>query len=166
MSEKIHISKLICGKLSENQRSIAWLAQKVGRNKSSFGKLLKKYSINTQLLFEISIVIRFDFFSCYSKVLPFFVLEPPNLPNSIEIEYLKLEYEKQGKIHVGKLICHKSFENQRSVAWLAQKVGRNRSSFGRLLKKDSIDTALLFEISIALQFDFFSCCSEILRDVC
>ena len=65
------------------------------------------------------------------------------------------------QIHIGELICNKLNEEQRSIAWLAQKVHHSRSSFYKLLKKPSIDTKLLLDISVALQFDFFSCYSEI-----
>lgn len=58
-------------------------------------------------------------------------------------------------IHIGELIRYKLDENQRSIAWLSRKVHRDRSSLCKLLKKDSIDTKLLFDISTALQFDFF-----------
>jgi len=59
------------------------------------------------------------------------------------------------KIHIGELICDKLSENQRSIAWLAKKVHHDRTSLSRLLKKDSIDTNLLLNISIVLHFDFF-----------
>ena len=68
MSEKIHIGELICNKLNENQRSIAWLAQKVHHDRSSLRKLLKKDSIDTKLLLTISTTLQFDFFSCYSEI--------------------------------------------------------------------------------------------------
>jgi len=163
MNEKINICDLIRSKLIENQRSIAWLAQQVGR-KSSLGKMLKNNSMQTALLFDICSVLRFDFFRSYSEFLSYSIPTHLNLPNSIEIEYVKLEYENRQRIVIGEMICLKLGENQRSIAWLAKQVGRHRSSFGKVLKKDSIDTKLLFDISITLQFDFFFYYSEILRD--
>ncbi|MCL2041392.1 MAG: XRE family transcriptional regulator [Bacteroidales bacterium] len=71
MSEKINIGALIRNKLDEDQRSIAWLGQKVHREKSALAKMLKKYSIDTKLLFDISHALQFDFFYCYSKNLIF-----------------------------------------------------------------------------------------------
>jgi len=67
MKEKIHIGELIRNKLKEDQRSVAWLAKKVHRDKSSLCKQLKKDSIDTKLLFDISITLQCDFFSCYSN---------------------------------------------------------------------------------------------------
>ncbi len=69
MSEKIHIGELIRNKLDEADRSAAWLARKTYCDRSNFCKLLKKNSIDTKLLFHISTVLDFDFFSCYSEAL-------------------------------------------------------------------------------------------------
>ena len=69
MNEKLHIGELIRDKLKEEQRSMAWLAQKVHCDKSNFYKLLKKDSIDTKLLFSISAILKFDFFSSYSEIL-------------------------------------------------------------------------------------------------
>ena len=165
MSEKINISALIRNKLDENQRSIAWLGQKVHREKSALAKMLKKYSIDTKLLFDISHALQFDFFYCYSKNLPFPALRHSGLLNPAESEYPESERERQTKIDIGALIRDKLIENQRPVAWLAQKTGSNRGSLGRLLKKDSMDTNLLFDISTVLRFDFFCCYSKILRNI-
>jgi len=65
-----------------------------------------------------------------------------------------------GIIHIGDIIRNKLAEEERSIAWLAQKVHHDRSSLRKLLKKDSIDTTLLLKISVVLQFDFFSCFSD------
>jgi|GEM_PF-684948 len=165
MSEKINIGALIRNKLDEDQRSIAWLGQKVHREKSALAKMLKKYSIGTKLLFDISHALQFDFFYCYSKNLPFPALRYSGGHNSAESEYPEAEREKQTEIDIGALIRDKLIENQRPVAWLAQQTGRNRGSLGRLLKKDSMDTKLLFDISTILRFDFFLCYSESLREI-
>jgi len=72
MNNRIDIGKLICVKLRDDCRSISWLAKKLNQDKSNLAKILKKESINTQLLFEISAVLEFDFFSYYCKELPTF----------------------------------------------------------------------------------------------
>jgi len=63
-------------------------------------------------------------------------------------------------IHIGECIRYKLRNEQRSITWLARQVHQDRSSLGKLLKKESIDTQLLFKISLALQFNFFDCYSE------
>ena len=165
MSEKIHIGTLIRSKLDENQRSIAWLAQKVHRDKSALAKMLKKYSMETKLLFDISHALQFDFFYCYSKNLMFPGMRHPFWFNHAESEHPESAHEKQTEIDIGTLIRDKLVENQRSVAWLAQKTGHNRGSLGRLLKKDSMDTKLLSDISTILRFDFFFRYSESLCNI-
>ena len=69
MSEKIPIGELIKQKLKADDRSVAWLAQKVNCNSSNFRKKLKKNSMDVDLLFHISEILQEDFFACYSKKL-------------------------------------------------------------------------------------------------
>jgi len=67
MNEKIHIGELILQKLKERERSVAWLAKKVYRDRSNLCKRLKKDDINTKLLSLISSALDFDFSSYYSE---------------------------------------------------------------------------------------------------
>lgn len=60
------------------------------------------------------------------------------------------------KIHIGELILQKLKEKERPVAWLAKKIYCDCSNLRKILKKDSIDTKLLFLISTVLDFDFFA----------
>ena len=69
MNEKIHIGELILQKLTEQERSIAWLAKKVNCDRNNFRKLLKGNYITTPLLFCISAVMDIDFFAFYSEQL-------------------------------------------------------------------------------------------------
>lgn len=52
---------------------------------------------------------------------------------------IKIELEKQGK----------------TVVWLAQQLSYSRANIYKIFDKTSIDTDVLYRISIALQFDFF-----------
>ncbi|MDR2973053.1 MAG: XRE family transcriptional regulator [Bacteroidales bacterium] len=69
MNRVIHIGDIIREELAKDKRSITWLAGKVYHDRSSLCKLLKKPSIDTKLLLDISKAMKFDFFSCYSKLL-------------------------------------------------------------------------------------------------
>jgi hypothetical protein len=69
MSEKIHIGKLIKQKLDENDRSISWLAKKVGCDRGNLFRALLQNEIQAGLLFRISIVLEADFFAYYSDKL-------------------------------------------------------------------------------------------------
>ena len=69
-NSEIEIGKLILQKLKEKDRTIVWLAKKVGRNDSNLSKTLKNSRyIHVDLLFRISIALDEDFFLCYSKKL-------------------------------------------------------------------------------------------------
>jgi len=64
----IHIGKIILQKLSEKERSIAWLARQIHCDDSNLGRQLKSSShIHSELLLRISIALKEDFFACYSE---------------------------------------------------------------------------------------------------
>lgn len=63
-------------------------------------------------------------------------------------------------IHLGKLIREELAAQERTPAWLARKLFCDRSNVYKLLKKQNLDTELLRRISVILQHDFFSDCSE------
>ena len=58
-------------------------------------------------------------------------------------------------INIGKRIQEELEQQERSISWLARKLDCNRTSVYRILKKNSIDTALLGRISQILNCDFF-----------
>jgi hypothetical protein len=63
----IHIGSLIKQKLVDEERSIAWLAQKIPCDRSNLYKILKKVHIPSDLLLRISKILDFDFFKYYSE---------------------------------------------------------------------------------------------------
>jgi len=69
MSENIPIGEIIKQKLKANDRSMAWLAQKVNCDNSNFCKKLKNNNIDIDLLFRISEILQEDFFAHYSEIL-------------------------------------------------------------------------------------------------
>ena len=68
MNKKVPIGELIQKKLTEERRSVAWLAEKLCCNRSSVYKIFQKSYIDTGLLLKISLALNFDFFSYYSKI--------------------------------------------------------------------------------------------------
>ena len=65
-----NICNLILQKLKEEERSIAWIARKVGCDKDNLCKMLKNnHDILPDLLFSISETLKEDFFACYSQKL-------------------------------------------------------------------------------------------------
>ena len=58
-------------------------------------------------------------------------------------------------IHVGKLIEQTLHEQGRTVTWFAQQLCCTRPNVYKILRKESIDTNLLWRISCILDHDFF-----------
>ncbi len=63
-------------------------------------------------------------------------------------------------IHVGLLIRAELFKQQKTVKWLADKLGIQRANCYRILNAPSIQTAQLIGISTAMKHDFFAEISE------
>lgn len=68
-----------------------------------------------------------------------------------------------GHPHIGNLIKQKLLEQERSVAWLARRIGCHRCSLPRILEKMSIDTNLLYRISIELDENYFEILSQTIQ---
>ena len=58
-------------------------------------------------------------------------------------------------INIGERIQQELEQQDRSIGWLARKLNCHRTSVYRILKKNSIDTALLCQISDILNYNFF-----------
>ena len=65
---------------------------------------------------------------------------------------------------VGDLIKEELEKQERSISWFARKLSCDRSNVYRLFQKESIDTTLLFRVSLLLKRDFFSYLSERLKE--
>ncbi|MDE6140358.1 MAG: XRE family transcriptional regulator [Alistipes sp.] len=60
------------------------------------------------------------------------------------------------KIHIGEMIRRECLRQQRGATWLAARLYCNRVNIYKIYSKRSIDTDLLYRISIALDHDFFA----------
>ena len=61
----IDIGKIILKKLKEQGRSVAWLAEKIGHDKSNLNKILNSSQyISFDLVLNIGIAMGVNFFSC------------------------------------------------------------------------------------------------------
>ena len=58
-------------------------------------------------------------------------------------------------IHIGDLILQKLKEEKRTVEWLADEILADPSNLRKKLKKQSMDSKLLYIISKVLQCNFF-----------
>ena len=66
-------------------------------------------------------------------------------------------------IHVGSLIRAELNRQNRSVTWLAEQLGIERTNCYRFLRAQSLHTDQLARISVAMQHDFFADCSKALN---
>ena len=72
---------------------------------------------------------------------------------------------KNIEIDIGELILQKLKENDRTLVWLADKVGCDDSNLGKTLKNSKfIYCDLLLRISTALEEDFFAYYCQHLRE--
>lgn len=69
MAEQVNIGKAIHDELLRQERTVAWLARKLGTNRMACYRIFDSYSIDTLLLERISTILNFDFFVLYSNKL-------------------------------------------------------------------------------------------------
>lgn len=62
----IHIGKLIRKRVKEQHLTVVWLANQLSCTRTNVYKMFERYSIDTEVLMKLSIVLDFDFFSLYS----------------------------------------------------------------------------------------------------
>ena len=62
--------------------------------------------------------------------------------------------------HLGKLIKQELARQGRTAVWLAKQVNRTPENLYKIFHQEWITMPLLFEISKALDYDFFKECSE------
>ena len=67
------------------------------------------------------------------------------------------------KIHIGNMIRKELKAQGRTMTWFANAIHSDRSNAYKMLKRDSIDLALLNKICQLLHHDFFRDCSDALR---
>lgn len=63
----MHIGQILKEKLKEDGKSVVWLARELGCHRTNIYNLFEKYSIDTQLLERISIIMRHNFFELYKE---------------------------------------------------------------------------------------------------
>ncbi|MCL2073087.1 MAG: helix-turn-helix domain-containing protein [Marinilabiliaceae bacterium] len=62
----------------------------------------------------------------------------------------------QSTIHLGKIIKQKFDETSMNISEFAEKIHVHRTNVNNIFKRKSINSELLFEISKALNFDFYN----------
>ena len=135
----IHIGNLITDYLKSIDRPQAFLGKLLNMASTNLSKLLKKKSIETEKLFEISMKLEHNFFAIYGN--------DPDLMNAgtykITMPELGLHIEKRMK------------DLRMTQIEFATAIGIARSDVNRILRKISFDTDKLRVISDALNYNFF-----------
>jgi plasmid maintenance system antidote protein VapI len=65
----INIGEIIHQELDKRERSVAWLADKIGCHRTTMSRMLEKYSIDSEVLFQISYVLDVDYHALYCQKL-------------------------------------------------------------------------------------------------
>lgn len=68
---KLHIGSLISSELRRQRRPAAWLAQEICCDRTNVYKILRKRSIDTELLCRISVALGHDFFADFQNACGF-----------------------------------------------------------------------------------------------
>ena len=64
---KFQIGKLVQERLNYEERSVSWLARKIGCDRSNIYRIFEREHLDCELLLKLSIVLNFNFFDVYTK---------------------------------------------------------------------------------------------------
>lgn len=134
----IHVGNMILEYLKSNEISQAKLARGLKVDSSYLNRLLKKKSIETDRLFQISLVLDYNFFAVFCN-------DSVNTDGyySITIPDLGIQIERQMKAI------------KMTQTDFAARLGVTQSDVSKILKKISFDTDKLTNISLILNYNFF-----------
>ncbi|MBO5616640.1 MAG: transcriptional regulator [Prevotella sp.] len=137
----LHIGNAIADWMKKNNLSQNKLAEILDMPQPSLSRTLKQKTIDTIKLANISLKLKHNFFSLYA--------DPDNSSTEITSE------NSIPVAHIGKNIWIKMKEKHISNRELASLLGIDSSTVSKILKKESIDTGKLVEISNLLEYNFF-----------
>ena len=69
MAEKVNIGQTIREEMDRTGRTVTWLSRQLGTNRMACYPIFNSYSIDTQMLLRISVLLGRDFFTLYSEAL-------------------------------------------------------------------------------------------------
>lgn len=162
----VNVGRRITEKLEDLGMSKAELSRALNMNQSNLNKLLKKYSLETDKLVEISKAVKYNFFKDFCR------------SNSYIEEYLRDEEFFITEANIGALIGKRIKELGLTQKQVAEEVAKAVKTFRDMInpklvinsemvfrqqyvstitKRTSVDTELLYFISYALNFNFFEC---------
>ena len=69
MAEKVNIGQTIREEMDRTGRTVTWLSRQLGTNRMACYRIFNSFSIDTQMLLRISVLLGRDFFTLYSEAL-------------------------------------------------------------------------------------------------
>ena len=135
----IHVGNLLSDYLKSINRPQAYLAKMLNMASTNLSKLLKKKSIETEKLFDISMKLEHNFFAVFGNDL-----------NLMDAGTYKITMPE-----LGLLIEKRMKDLKMTQIEFATAIGIARSDVNRILRKISFDTDKLRIISEALNHNFF-----------
>ena len=66
--DQMLMGSLIREELKTQKRSVTWFAKKIAKDRTHVYWLFKKQHVEPELLFRISVILKTDFFTVYSKL--------------------------------------------------------------------------------------------------
>lgn len=63
----MHIGRILRQKLEEEGKTVTWLAVELGCHRTNIYHLFAKYSIDTQTLQRLCLILNYNFFRLYEK---------------------------------------------------------------------------------------------------
>ena len=151
----INIGLSIRKVISDKEISQAQLVRLLGKSPTYVTRLLKKETIDTDTLCEISKLLDYNFFDDY---VPKIVV-----PEEYYDDYVKSVEEPERRRgfyltypHIGNQIIEILKERKVTQSELGEYLGVSHQEVSRLLKNKSIDTGRLAQISHFLKYCFFS----------
>lgn len=133
----IHIGNTIVQYLKDSGKTQGYLAKLLKMPTSNLTRLLKRKSMETDRLFQISVEIEYNFFAiygCHPDKTVDYRISTPDLGNHIEKKLVDIKMPRSE---------------------FAEKLGIKPTDVSRLLKRTSFDTDKLVKISQILNYNFF-----------
>lgn len=153
----VNIGQTIRKVITEKKISQAELGRILNTSSTYVTRLLKKETIDTDTLCELCKLLDYNFFE---EFIPKFEFPDNEYHNAYmrDVEEPKL---RRGFYltypHIGNRIMEQLKEVKVTQAELGEYLGVTHQEVSRLLKNNSIDTGKLVQISVCLNYNFFSC---------
>lgn len=152
----VNIGQTVRRVITEKKISQAELGRILNTSSTYVTRLLKKETIDTNTLCELCKKLDYNFFEDFMPKFDFSDEEEYNAYMEIEERKLRRGFYLTYP-HIGNRIMEWLKEIKVTQAELGERLGVTHQEVSRLLKNKSIDTGKLVQISVCLNYNFFSC---------